>query len=56
MSKVFTRFETKRAQNDLVPFWGGTYIYGLYMGGLAPGLQLSASLLCSRGICWYLGF
>ena len=35
MGKVYTRFQTKTAQNPTL--WGGTYIYGLYKGVHPPG-------------------
>ena len=34
MGKVYTRFQTKRPKNQTL--WGGTYIYGLYMGVPPP--------------------
>ena len=41
MGKVYTRFQTKEAQNHTI--WGGTYLYGLYEG-VPPGMGLSKLL------------
>ena len=42
MGKVYTCFQTKRAQNSFL--WGGTYIYGLYKGVPSPPPPLPQAL------------
>ena len=46
MSKVYTRFQTKKAQNPTR--WGGTYLYG-FNKGVSPPRTLSQNFVKRKG-------